>query len=175
MHLSNWKELILKYKYEDSSPIFDRLRRKGLIPLPEDYDIINMIVLWKLNRTVKVTLETIEYINSIAQITDSPERALSNTDVRDCFAELLRSPGIRLPMASTIFHFYQPKAFPIIDERAYRQIFSEKLNPNSGWDVYSDYIAACIEVCKSYGIPFEQIDKVLYQLDLEKSNKLSGR
>jgi len=175
VEILNWKEILQRYDYEDPSAIFNRINTKGFIAVPEDYDIINMIVLWKINRTVKIAFETIEYINSIAKAINTPIEALKNTDVQNCFEELLDSPGIRLAMASTIFHFYQPKAFPIIDERAYRQVFSEKLNPNGRWDIYSKYISACNNICILNNIPFDMIDKILYQIDIEKGNKLIGR
>jgi len=113
MDLHNWKELLEHYNYTDATAIFQRIEEKGYIATQEDYDIINMIVLWKINREVKICGETIEYINSIAKTTKSPEEALNNMEVQDCLKEILNSHGIRLPMASAILHFYQPKAFPI--------------------------------------------------------------
>jgi len=87
--------------------------------------------------------------------------------------DLLKSPGVRLPIASTILKFYQPKAFPIIDQRAYYQLFSEKLPHNAGTETYLQYIKKCIDVGKRYNIPFEKIDEVLYQKDKEEGHKLN--
>ena len=35
-------------------------------------------------------------------------------------------------MASTILHFYNPDTFPIIDQRAYRELRSEEMPQNIG-------------------------------------------
>ena len=175
MDLSEWTEMLKRYNYEDPSAIYDRVSRKGLYATQEDYDIIDMIVLWKINRCVKIHSETTEYINAVAKQIETPMELSQNKDVADCINELLQSHGVRLPIASAILHFYQPKAFPIIDERSYRQVFNKELKPNAGVDIYLEYVKACMSLCNQYVIPFERIDKVLYQLDIEKGNKLKRR
>jgi len=173
--LSKWNELIEKYDYEDGTPIFQRLTQKSRVAVPDDYDIINMIVLWKLNRVVHIASETIEYINAVANRVQTPSQAIADPDVRECIRELVNSRGVRLPMASTIMHFYAPDAFAIVDERAYRQACGQTLDPAAGWDVYADYLHACMDLCLANGIPFRQVDKVLYQLDIEEGNRLGRR
>lgn len=82
-------------------------------------------------------------------------------------------------MASTVLHFYYPDAFPIIDQRAYRELYTVDY-PKSMTQIsrltnlYLQYIEDCRkyqqEMCPE--IAFSQIDKVLYQLDKEKGNKV---
>lgn len=170
--LRDWKLLDTDYDYANDSPIFDRLSKKPSHAVPEDVDVINMIVLWKLNRIVSIDPGTIELLNTVAQKISSPQVALSDTDVQQCVNELLSSKGIRLAMASTILHFYQPEAFPIVDERAYRQAVGDQLRANAGWKEYSVYIQACISLSDRYEIPFNRIDKILYQKDIAEGNKL---
>lgn len=171
--LSQWKNIYMKYNYADSGNIRERIKKKGYYASQEDLDIINQIALWKLNRQVHVDFETIEYLNSIARTIKDPEEAIKNRDVVDLIDDLLKSPGVRLPIASTILKFYQPKAFPIIDQRAYFQLFNEKLPQNAGVETYLQYIKKCIDIGKRYNIPFEKIDEVLYQKDKEEGRKLS--
>jgi len=151
------------------------IKQKGYIATQEDYDIINMIALWKINREIEIDPETIEYINAIAKTVKSPKEALTNPDVKDCLEQMLNLRGIRLPMASAILHFYQPNAFPIIDERSYRQIFGQEPKSKIKIEEYLNYIKKCIELSNKYGIPFDKIDKILYQKDKDEKNKLNTR
>ncbi len=83
---------------------------------------------------------------------------------------MLKTSGISLPLASTILKFYQSNAFPIIDQRAYRQAFSTKLPNKASADLYLKYIKKCIEIGKKYKILFGKIDEVLYQKDIGEGN-----
>ena len=65
------------------------IKQKGYIATQEDYDIINMIALWKINREIEIDPETIEYINAIAKTVKSPKEALTNPDVKDCLEQML--------------------------------------------------------------------------------------
>jgi len=170
--LSKWKNVYSKYKYDGGKHIAQRIAAKGYIATPEDIDIINEIMLWKLNRSVSIPNELIEYINSVAKKINSPLEAIKNKDVFDLIDSLLKCKGIRLPMASTILHFYQCKAFPIIDERAFRQAEGKLLPTNATANIYIDYISRCYELSQQYKIPFEIIDKILYQIDIEEGNTL---
>lgn len=136
LDLSNWREIYTKYTYAESGSIRNRIEEKGYVATPEDFDIINQITLWKINGQVHLGSETIEYLNSVAKSVKSPEDALNNTDVKELLNELLEAKGIRLPLASTILKFYQPKAFPIIKQRAYRQVFAQELSDRAGSDIY---------------------------------------
>ena len=76
---------------------------------------------------------------------------------------------------------FYPDSFPIIDQRAYRELNGEDLPDYYGAsanqryaDLYFQYILDCHVYNKSVcpNINFDDIDKVLYQLDLEMGNKV---
>lgn len=82
-------------------------------------------------------------------------------------------------MASTVLHFYFPDVYPIIDQRAYRELYGEEYpkyitKVEILVKIYMKYIADCHqyqqERCPE--ISFAKIDKVLYQLDKEKGFKV---
>lgn len=171
--LGDWKRIHSNFKYADPTPIRDRIKGKGLKAYPEDNDIINQIVLWKINRQVELDSETIEYINSIANATKGPAEALANKDLSWLIERLIGSKGVGLPVASAIMKQYCPQAFPIIDQRAYYALYGERLPLNAGVDVYLDYLGRCASIAKEHKIPFENVDEVLYQIDKERGHKLS--
>ncbi|MBO5337248.1 MAG: hypothetical protein J6A94_09005 [Lachnospiraceae bacterium] len=82
-------------------------------------------------------------------------------------------------MASTVLHFYFPNVYPIIDQRAYRELYGTDY-PKNTFKVevlvalYLKYIADCYKYQQKNcpEIPFAKIDKVLYQLDKEKGNRV---
>jgi len=170
----DWKRTHANFKYSDPAPIRRRIKEKGLTAMPEDIDIINAVVLWKINREVSVSLETVEFLNSIAGAVTTPEEALRNKDVPTLVKELIESKGIGLPVASAILKQYCPDAFPIIDQRAYFVLYGEKLPLNAGVDVYLDYIKHCASIAIEHGIPFEKVDEVLYQIDKDSGRTLNS-
>ena len=87
-----------------------------------DQQIINEIVLWKVNRYAPVTKETIELLNKI----DANSTELEIKLTREVLKSLLETKGIQLPMASTILRFKNEKIYQIIDQRVYRIINKEK-------------------------------------------------
>ncbi len=175
LDLSDWKDIYKNYRYADAQPIRKKIREKGLTATPDDSDIINQIALWKFDRVIDIAGETIEFLNSIARHIQSPEDVLRDTGVAELINELLNSKGVGLPLASTILKFYQPRAFPIIDQRAYRQIFGEKLPIKAGVKIYIKYVKKCVEIGKRFKIPFEKVDEVLYQKDKNEGNVLNGK
>lgn len=147
-----------------------RIVSKGPAATLEDYDILNSITLWKANRQTEISSETVEYLCSVTRQVSTPEEALANPDTALLIDELLSSKGVQLALASTILKFYAPTAFPIIDQRAYFILHRRKLPPSAGTSVYLDYIRDLIVLRDRFGIPFQNVDQVLYQLD-----KASGR
>lgn len=172
--LQEWERIHASFKYSDPAPIRRRIKEKGLAAVPEDLDIINAIVLWKINREISISLETIEFLNSIAGSVATPEEALKNKEVPLLVKELIESKGIGLPVASAILKQYCPNAFPIIDQRAYFVLYGEKLPLNAGVDVYLDYMGRCASLATEHGIPFEKVDEVLYQIDKNSGRTLNS-
>jgi len=78
-------------------------------------ELVNEIVLWKLNRYVALSNSALQALETL--------RALRTGEHRQGEAvlrSLLASHGVDLPMASTILRFRNVEAFQIIDRHAYR-------------------------------------------------------
>ena len=125
----------------------------------EDFENeINKIALWKLNRFIvfedpveaKGKLEALmemsnECINEeIKIIAGGNFKKESNKlyKTMEYFLNEKKVQGIRLAMLSTIFRFYNPEVFPIIDVRAYRSswvlYFGDHQHDDEFKELYSD-------------------------------------
>lgn len=136
-------------------------------------DVLNEIVLWKVNRYSKLDSSLFTKLNSINRITDQ-------TKLKEIVSELINQNGIGLPMASTILRFLEPNRFQIIDQRAFRVIYGRRfITPKSNEeqvDLYFEYLGKLESVCKDNSIPFVKADRILYYLDqeLNKNIKLAN-
>jgi thermostable 8-oxoguanine DNA glycosylase len=121
--------------------------------------------LWKTNRYAKLTTVTLNLINGIDPKSEFIDLALT----REILMHLLNTKGIRLPMASTILRFRNPKVYQIIDQRVYRLIYGTefKLETNLTENInqYLDYLTELKNVCNLYQIPFYKSDRTLYEYD----------
>lgn len=177
---NKYEEALKNYKYDAGENIFNRIKSSS--DKKEQLDIINMIILWKINRRAIIDSKTIKELMNIKAI--NLDNLEENQDkLKKCFNDLISSKGIQLAMASTILHFYNPDTFPIIDQRAYRELHSKEIPPQempqnikkkNAFDIYYKYIFDCKkywkENCKE--LNFSDIDKVLYQLDKDRGNKV---
>lgn len=177
---NKYEEALKNYKYDAGENILNRIKSSS--DEKEQLDIINMIILWKINRRAIIDSKTIKELMNIKAI--NLDNLEENQDkLKKCFNDLIFSKGIHLAMASTILHFYNPDTFPIIDQRAYRELHSEEIPPQEmpqnikkkdAFDIYYKYIFDCKkywkENCKE--LNFSDIDKVLYQLDKDRGNKV---
>ena len=174
----NYQKILENYNYIDSDSIFHRISKANKEDYQENCNIINEIILWKTNRVTVIDNNVIKQIYELSTINDPTEAAESQLTLQ-VIVQLLDSKGVRLPMASTILHFYHPKIYPIIDQRAYRELYQKEF-PKYVSDnmklahIYMRYIKDCYQFQqeKCQDIPFEHIDKVLYQIDKEKGNKV---
>jgi thermostable 8-oxoguanine DNA glycosylase len=131
-------------------------------------DILNEIVLWKVNRYAKFDDKTIELLNKV-----NPEDEIINQNLtKDILLNLLdeNQKGVRLAMASTILRFKNPKIYQIIDQRVYRFIYKKELkyslnDINEQIKLYLDYLVKLKQVCDTQHIKFEQADRILYKMD----------
>jgi len=148
-------------------------RLDDLEPTSIDQSVINEIVLWKLNRYVRIgddKIKQIEYLKNLK----AGEHAKGNEGLK----VLLHLNGVDLPMASTILRFLNPKVFQIIDRHAYRAVYGKKYplyqttQTEKKISIYFDYISALIELCKLKGLAFATIDRLLYMFDKEENGKL---
>lgn len=173
----NYQEILERFKYEDESDIKERIASTTNTNYRENRDIINAIILWKMNRMPHFDDELIDIIYSLDDI-DTPERAVKSAKVKKVLRKLLQTKGMKLPMASTVLHFYFPHVYPIIDQRAYRELYANEYPQYVKLDVMVDMYMKYIEDTWKYQkencpeIPYEKIDKILYQIDKEKGNKV---
>ncbi|TYP71640.1 hypothetical protein [Aquimarina intermedia] len=128
-------------------------------------ELINEIVLWKINRYAKLNDEIFNLINKI----DRKAEFIDPTVTEEILIHLLGKKGIRLPMASTILRFRNPNIYQIIDQRVYRVIYGSalklKTNMNHNIVQYLDYLNRLREVCNLFQIPFSESDRILYEYD----------
>ncbi len=145
----------------------------------EDFnrELFYEIILWKLNRFPQIDDELLEELKSLSKLKPKDHRKSEKI-----LKKLLLSKGIALPMAATILRFINPKVFQIIDDRTDRIIFGPnekacypktitKANLDIAIGVYFDYLDSLHIVCTE-DLPFEQSDRILYQLDIMLGNKL---
>lgn len=80
-------------------------------------DIINEIVLWKVNRYAAIDNETLNLINQIKK----DDTQINPELTRAILLQLLskEQKGFRLAMASTVLRFKNPKIYQIIDQRVF--------------------------------------------------------
>ena len=173
------EEVLKRYSYADDGEIINRIKNCTGKDERENRDIINSIVLWKINRQVDIGTElfiAIKNLNIAPSIIKTKEK-----EIKEIVFDLLETKGVKIAMASTILKMFYPDSFPIIDQRAYRELNGEDLPDYYGAsanqryaDLYFQYILDCYKYNQSVcpNINFDDIDKVLYQLDLEKGNKV---
>ena len=174
----NYQEILSRFVYDDESEILDRISKVDKADYRENRDIINEIVLWKMNRRPQVEEKLIDAIYRLKKI-ETPIEAANSEITKQVLEMLLLTKGMQLPMASTVLHFYFPNIYPIIDQRAYRELYGNDYPKNITKmkllvELYLKYIVDCYQYQqeKCSEIPFAKIDKVLYQIDKEKGLKV---
>lgn len=172
-------EMLGKYSYDAKSElesrqdIIDRIANCDFSNPRENQDIINSIALWKINRRIEKNDELIRNIHSLSQKLkkyDDINKYLK--EVKDVFSGLLQTIGISVAMASTILHMFMPEVFPIIDKRAYRVIYGKEMPKNITAEKYLEYVdkVAAFHRERCSKISFQEMDKVLYQIDIANGN-----
>lgn len=169
VHKANLERLLKRYNYQRDLTL--ELDRIGDRPFrPSDVD---RIVLWKVNRYVKLGSKTRKALNCAVDLKPGLHRK-----ARDVLLALLQERGVDLPMASTLLRFRNPKTFQVIDRRAYRAVYdvAYPLKRTTGdeekLEVYFDYLDELVKLAKASKFPFENLDRALYVLDKELKNKL---
>jgi thermostable 8-oxoguanine DNA glycosylase len=142
-------------------------------PQPFAQNVINEIVLWKVNRYAKLSRDAIEALNRVAEA-----KPKSHRTTEAAVATLLRAQGVDLPMASTLLRFRNRKAFQIIDRHAYRAVYGEDYplysssSDDAKIDLYFGYLDRLFELADSREVDFESLDRVLYVFDKQVNGKL---
>jgi len=146
-------------------------KKLDLISSDFDQEIINQIVLWKVNRFAEIDDETFSLLNTIKK----EDKFLNESLTKQILEKLLSTKGIQLAMASTILRFKNPKIYQIIDQRVYRFIYGENMpkyfsSIASQIELYLEYLQKLKNVCQEKLINFELSDRIIYELD-KKFNK----
>jgi hypothetical protein len=136
-----------------------------------DQNLINKIVLWKINRYAQLDEETIQLLNGILP----SEQEIDKEKTIAVLTALLKTPGVGIPMASTILRFRNSNIYQIIDQRAYRILYGEELKlsvikTEKKIEIYLDYLERLKAFCISSGKDFSKSDRFLYVKD-KKLNK----
>ena len=162
-------EFLKDYRYQHDLTV--HLDDLGSEPFGQD--VINEIVLWKVNRYAKVSPGALEALNSV--IDTQPK---SHRTAKAVLAALLREPGVDLAMASTFLRFRNRQAFQIIDRHAYRAVYGEDYplysssSDDAKIDLYFRYLDGLFAVADSKKIDFKNLDRVLYVFDKQVNGKL---
>jgi hypothetical protein len=136
-----------------------------------DQNIINEIILWKVNRYAFVESEILSLLNTI----ERESSIIDQAKTRIILNHLLGTKGIRLPVASTILRFLNSKVYQILDQRVYRIINQDKVldlepcmknNDFKGQiELYLKYLNDLKKYCLKFDIPFDIADRVFYMAD----------
>ena len=136
--------------------------------LDDDFnqEIINEIVLWKVNRYSFLDDETFSVLNKINKV----DLVLHIELTTEILTKLLNTKGIQLAMASTILRFKNPNIYQIIDQRVYRFIYGIEMpkyfsSIEKQIDFYIEYLQKLKQVCIEKGIDFNLSDRIIYELD----------
>lgn len=129
-------------------------------------EIINEIVLWKVNRYANLSPYCLQMINKI----DKESLILNRSLTIEVLLELLKQKGVRLAMASTILRFKNPNVYQIIDQRAFRFLTGKNLDyperdVNLQLNYYLEYLDKLREACTEFKMDFKLSDRILYRLD----------
>ena len=168
----NPSKLLSKYNYNAKlTKELDALDPKKL-----NKEMFFKIVLWKLDRYPEISDDLIKKLQDISDMK-------KHCHAREMIKELLKTRGIGLPMASTILRFLNPSVFQIIDDRAYRALLpGSPKYPTKPPKITDKYINKSIKIYFKYlekiheisnpNFPFEDADRILYQLDIKRKNKI---
>lgn len=145
---------------------------------PFSQEVMNEIVLWKVNRFALFNDEILSQLNKIKPDAVKVDQLL----VRDILKGLLNIHGVGLPMASTILRFRNKNVFQIIDKRVYRIVygrpFKESISTsdkkvNERIDLYLNYLKEIEKTCKFLDIQFSESDRILYMADKRLNKDIS--
>ena len=164
-------DFLKDYKYQPE------LTRKldGLAQTEFTQELINEIVLWKVNRYALLDRELLSHVAGIRSLRTGEHR-----QAQAVIAELLKVHGVDLPMASAFLRFRNPSAFQIIDRHAYRAIYGSNYPIHTTSSsakktaLYFSYLDDLATLCAVKGLKFETIDRVLYQFDKTKNGPLKN-
>lgn len=143
-------------------------------------ELVNEIVLWKVNRHSQLDSQTIELLNKVDRNAQSIDEELTS----EILKQLLVTKGVQLAMASTFLGYRNPKIYQIIDQRVFRIIYPNQIfkstyykstsNIKKQIGLYLGYLSDLREISRQLDIPFELADRILFEADrrLNKDERL---
>lgn len=154
------------FNEEETKRLREALKGKSTVTV----DDIRRVALWKLDRVVDVpegVLRSLQRLATAQGLTvDSPEAT-------EVLLSLVECPGVGFPMASAFLKFLRPDVFPIIDVRAYRALFGQKLYPQMHTlKRYLCYAHRVREIAENTGLPLHEVDEQLYCFDKKHNGKI---
>jgi hypothetical protein len=163
------KEHEFKKEFEYLTDVTDELDK--LQHSRFNINTIREITLWKLDRYVCMSDDAIEKLNSVQSL-----KKLDEEKTIIVLKALLKSKGVRLPMASTYLRFINPQVYQIIDARAYRAAFDytkQELLSNKNEEqlitIYIKYLQKLRDIAQTgyHGlkVKFDDLDRFLYDID----------
>lgn len=137
-------------------------------------EIINEIVLWKVNRYAEISTDVLDLLNQI----NYNDTTINIDLTKRVLQGLLNCKGIRLAMASTILRFKNPKIYQIIDQRVYRFIYGVELmysitDIDRQIKIYLEYLDKLKQKCEKHHIIFEKSDRIIYKMDKIYNKEIS--
>jgi thermostable 8-oxoguanine DNA glycosylase len=164
------REFLVKYMYQPKlTPKLDDLENVHLTP-----ELLNEIVLWKVNRYVSLDEDQRRRIDDLRTLKPG-----EHGRARFVLEDLLDARGVDLPMASTLLRFRNPSVFQIIDRHAYRALYGRdyrlytQTSPKKKTEVYFTYLDDLRRLGDARGVDFKTMDRLLYMFDKEKNGGLS--
>jgi thermostable 8-oxoguanine DNA glycosylase len=162
--------LLHKYNFQP------KLTRKldGLEDLNLTPELLNEIVLWKVNRYVTLSDDQLCRLNALGTLEPG-----EHEKARSVLKELLEAHGVDLPMASTFLRFRNPSVFQIIDRHAFRALYGQDYGLYTQTPVmkkvavYFAYLDDLRLLYHAKGLEFDTVDRVLYVFDKETNGGLS--
>lgn len=145
----------------DLTPHLDQLPDE-----PFSQETVNEIVLWKVNRYVRLSPRVLDSLYRLRRLSPSQHRKGERV-----LLKLLGTHGVDLPMASTFLRFQNPDVFQIIDRHAYRAAMGKPYAlhtataVNTKMVVYFKDLDTLHELAASSGAAFRDLDRILYIFD----------
>lgn len=113
--------------------------------------------------------------NTEAAVFGATSKALASADEAVRMSTLLELEGVGVPTASTLLYCAFPADYPILDVRALESlgVKSRSQYPVSFW---LQYLSACRELARRYGVSIRTLDKALWEHSKERAAEpLRGR
>lgn len=154
------------YNDEETAALHSRVNNNPEI----DINDLRRISLWKIDRVLGVSEETIEKLRKLAQLEGV---LVTDPFVEEIIDDLVNSQGIGFSMASAMLKFIKPDIFPIIDVRAFRALRGAKPYYSTYTYIkYVDYTNDLIEMAQRLNRPLREMDEQLYCFDQDKNGKI---